>query len=214
MTVSSPLPSDLLARYRKWKATDFADKAAHFETLGGGQNPVAMVISCCDSRVQSTEIFNVEAGSFFIHRNIANLVPAYAQDGDAHGTASALEYAVKALKVPHLIIMGHAQCGGVQACYEMCKNDVAAADAGFEFVGHWLTHLRPAHKAVSGETTEARLVSMGQQGVLTSLENLMGYPFIADAVAGGALHLHGLWHDFVTGTLYAYDAATGAFEAQ
>ena len=214
MTDIRPLPADLLARYRNWKATGFADKAAHFETLGSGQNPMAMVISCCDSRVQSTEIFNVEAGSFFIHRNIANLVPAYAPGGDAHGTASALEYAVKALKVPHLIIMGHAQCGGVQACYDMCENDVAAADAGFEFVGHWLAHLRPAHKAVSGETTDARLVSMGQQGVLTSLDNLMGYPFVADAVSDGDLQVHGLWHDFANGTLYAYDAEVGAFAPQ
>ena len=98
----SPLPDALAARFKVWRQDSFDD--AHFTELAKGQTPVAMVISCCDSRVQSTEIFDVPAGSFFIHRNIANLVPIYQSGSDAHGTASALEYAVKALKVPHLII--------------------------------------------------------------------------------------------------------------
>ena len=129
-----------------------------------------------------------------------------------HGTASALEYAVKALKVPHLIIMGHSACGGVQACYEMCENNVAAEDAGFEFVGHWLEILRPAHGRISGTEEVARLISMGHQGVIGSLDNLMGYPFVAEAVEAGALSLHGLWHDIGPGALYALNPESGAFE--
>ncbi len=218
MTIAAPLPAELLTHYRNWKQGDFAAKADRFATLAGGQSPMAMVISCCDSRVQSTEIFGVEAGTFFIHRNIANLVPPYAPGGEAasaaNNTASALEYAVKALAVPHLIIMGHSACGGVQACYDMCENDVAAADAGFEFVGHWLETLRPAHRRVSGEGDDSRVISMGHQGVIGSLENLMGYPFIAEAVTAGNLQLHGLWHDIGSGTLYAYNAESGSFDAQ
>ena len=185
------LPDALVARFNAWRQDDF--DATHFAELANGQSPIAMVISCCDSRVQSTEIFDVPAGSFFIHRNIANLVPPYEPGDDAHGTASALEYAVKALKVPHLIIMGHS--------------------AGFEFVGHWLEILRSAHGRISGTEEAARLISMGHQGVIGSLDNLMGYPFVAEAVEAGALSLHGLWHDIGPGALYALNPESGAFEA-
>ena len=205
------LPEKLVSQYKTWKSEGF--DGALFGDLAGGQSPMAMVISCCDSRVHSTEIFDMPAGSFFIHRNIANLVPPYATGGDAHGTASALEYAVKALKVPHLIIMGHSACGGVQACYDICENNVAAADAGFEFVGHWLETLRPAHDRVSGDDDTARLVSLGHEGVVGSLDNLMSYPFIAEAVAAGTLSLHGLWHDIGPGDLYALNPESGNFEA-
>ena len=207
----SLLPDALVARFKAWRQDDF--DGTHFAELATGQSPMAMVISCCDSRVQSTEIFDVPAGSFFIHRNIANLVPPYQPGGNGHGTASALEYAVKALKVPHLIIMGHSACGGVQACYEMCEKNVAAEDAGFEFVGHWLETLRPAHGRVSGEGEAVRLISLGHQGVIGSLDNLMGYPFIAAAVEAGALSLHGLWHDIGPGALYALNPESGGFEA-
>ena len=207
----SALPDALVARFKAWRQDDF--DAKHFSELAKGQSPMAMVISCCDSRVQSSEIFDVPAGSFFIHRNIANLVPPYREGADAHGTASALEYAVKALKVPHLIIMGHSACGGVQACYEMCESNVAAGEAGFEFVGHWLEILRPAHGRISGTEEAARLISMGHQGVIGSLDNLMGYPFITRAVEAGALSLHGLWHDIGPGALYALNPENGAFEA-
>ena len=207
----SLLPEALAARFRAWRQDGFDE--AHFAELATGQSPMAMVISCCDSRVQSTEIFDVPAGSFFIHRNIANLVPPYQPGGNGHGTASALEYAVKALKVPHLIIMGHSACGGVQACYEMCENNVAAEDTSFEFVGHWLETLRPAHGRISGTEESARLISMGHQGVIGSLDNLMGYPFVAEAVEAGELSLHGLWHDIGPGALYALNPESGAFEA-
>jgi carbonic anhydrase len=209
------LPEKLVSRYKTWKSEGF--DGALFGDLAGGQSPMAMVISCCDSRVQSTEIFDMPAGSFFIHRNIANLVPPYATGGNApnaaNNTASALEYAVKALKVPHLIIMGHSACGGVQACYDMCENNVAAADAGFEFVGHWLETLGAAHDRVSGDDDATRLVSMGHEGVVESLDNLMSYPFIAEAGAAGMLSLHGLWHDIGPGHLYALNPESGNFEA-
>lgn len=214
MVYVKPLPNYLIQRYHGWKATTFEDNHAWYRRLASeGQRPRAMVISCCDSRVHVTAIFGAEQGEFFIHRNIANLVPPYATCGDAHGTASALEYAVKALKVPHLIIMGHSACGGVQACYDMCENNVAAADAGFEFVGHWLETLRPAHDRVSGDDDTARLVSLGHEGVVGSLDNLMSYPFIAEAVAAGTLSLHGLWHDIGPGDLYALNTESGKFEA-
>ena len=146
----SPLPDALAARFKAWRQDGFDE--AHFDRNWPRANPDGDGhFMLRQPRVQSTEIFDVPAGSFFIHRNIANLVPIYQPGGNGHGTASALEYAVKALKVPHLIIMGHSACGGAcKACYEMCENNVAAEDASFEFVGHWLEILRPAHGRISG----------------------------------------------------------------
>ncbi|MBL6762247.1 MAG: carbonic anhydrase [PS1 clade bacterium] len=212
MSAVSSLPASFVARFKQWKQSGYAEQAEHYATLAEGQSPQAMVISCCDSRVLSTEIFNAPAGTFFIHRNIANLVPPYAPNSDFHGTAAAVEYAVKALKVPHLIIMGHSACGGVQACYDLCEGEAAPEDSGFEFVGHWLDVLRPAYARVSGADDAARAVSMGHQGVIGSLENLMGYPFVADAVAAGTLSLHGLWHDIGPGELYELSPESNRFE--
>lgn len=214
-TFAKALPADLLAGHHAWKKDGYAAQQDRFTDLAeNGQKPVAMVISCCDSRVQSTEIFGVPAGTFFLHRNIANLVPPYAPGSDFHGTASALEYAVKALAVPHLIIVGHSQCGGVQACYDMCENGVAAEASGFEFVGHWLEVLRPAHRRVTASAAADRVVDMGHQGVVQSLENLAAYPFIAEAMQAGKLSLHGAWHDIGSGTLFVFNADSGTFEPQ
>ena len=95
----APLPDFLVNRYRNWKSTSYVNSEDHFKNLASlGQNPSSMVISCCDSRVHATSIFGADAGEFFIHRNIANLVPKYSPDGDNHGTSAAIEYAVENLK--------------------------------------------------------------------------------------------------------------------
>ncbi len=210
-----PLPVQLVDGYQSWKKDGFERQSARYSDLAeNGQNPSAMVISCCDSRVQATEIFGTQSGEFFLHRNVANLVPPYAPNSDFHGTSAAVEYAVKALKVKHMIVLGHSQCGGVQACYDMCTHGVAAEQSDFEFIGHWLEMLRPAYERVGASEETSRVVEMGQQGVLGSLENLMSFPFVADAVASGALNLHGLWHDIGSGNLFAYNSGTDIFEAQ
>tara|TARA_B110000977_G_scaffold174560_1_gene228506 strand:+ start:56 stop:703 length:648 start_codon:yes stop_codon:yes gene_type:complete len=210
-----PLPAPLVDGYQSWKKDGFERQSSRYSDLAeNGQNPSALVISCCDSRVQATEIFGAQSGEFFLHRNVANLVPPYAPNSDFHGTSAAVEYAVKALKVKHLIVLGHSQCGGVQACYDMCTNGVAAEQSDFEFVGHWLEMLRPAYERVGASEETSRVVEMGQQGVLGSLENLMSFPFVTDAVTSGVLSLHGLWHDIGSGNLFAYNSGADVFEAQ
>jgi len=119
---ATPLPSYLVQRYRGWKATKFVENKSWFKHLAeSGQHPRAMVISCCDSRVHVTAIFGSDTGEFFIHRNIAALVPPFQPDGDHHGTSAAVEYAVTTLKVAHIIVVGHSSCGGVKGCYQMCS---------------------------------------------------------------------------------------------
>lgn len=213
MRQTRPLPGSLIQRYHGWKATTFAENAAWYRRLGTeGQRPRAMVISCCDSRVHVTSIFGAEQGEFFIHRNIANLVPPYEPDGLRHGTSAAIEYAVTSLKVSQIMVLGHSQCGGVQGCEAMCSGHAPELEAPESFVGRWMDLLRPGWEELRGiEDAEARMEALEKRAVLTSIDNLMTFPFVASAVESGDLAMHGLWNDIVKGTLEAYDAQTDAF---
>ena len=120
MEHARPLPPEPPGRYRAWQERRTPEDVAHYaEAAAQGQNPKAMIITCCDSRVLISEIFGNEPGDFFIHRNIANLVPPHEPDGRAHGTSAAIEYAVIALGIEHLVVMGHHGCGGVRGCHDM-----------------------------------------------------------------------------------------------
>lgn len=214
MEHTKPLPPDLVARYRGWRATRFAENKAWYRHLAEeGQHPRAMVISCCDSRVHVTSIFGADAGEFFIHRNIANLVPPFEIDGDRHGTSAAIEYAVRSLKVAHIIVLGHSNCGGVQACHDMCRGDAPELEASGSFVGRWMDILRPGFERVKGIASDAeRIVALEKQCVVVSLENLMSFPMIRDAVAGEMLSLHGVRHDIASGGIETFDGRSGRFE--
>lgn len=211
----SSLPESLITSYHQWKGGVFKEKEKHYKDLAEfGQSPVAMVISCCDSRVHATEIFGAMAGDIFMHRNVANLVPPYAPSGDHHGTSAAVEFAVRALKVKHLIVLGHSQCGGVQACHDICTSDDGTAHDDFIFVKQWLEILRPAYARVdTAQEPSDQVVSLGHQGIIASIENLMGFPFVADAMADGVLSLHGAWHDIGTGQLYHFEPEESGFVA-
>ncbi|MEM9320557.1 MAG: carbonic anhydrase [Pseudomonadota bacterium] len=199
------LPPYLAERYRTWTETSFAENRAHFRKLADeGQNPGAMVIACCDSRVSVEPVFGPGPGETFIHRNIANLVPRHGS-GD-HGTGAAIEYAVNALKVSHLIVMGHSGCGGVKGCCDMCEGRAPELDKPGGHIGRWLDELRPAHALVADiGDPDAKLTAMEKEGVHVSLENLMGYPFVAEAVDQGRLRLHGLWVEIGAGAFESYD---------
>lgn len=210
----SPLPPFLIERYRSWQGRVQSVKGRLAQLAALGQAPRGMIIACCDSRVMATEIFGGEAGDFFVHRNIANLVPECRQDSAARGTSATVEYAVKVLKVQHLIVMGHSGCGGVAGCHDMLAGapDAPAADS---FVGKWLTTLAPGYARVEAlklDRLEA-LRALERQAVLVSLENLMGFPFVAEAVADQRLQLHGIWNDISNGSLEYFDPRSGGFLA-
>ena len=215
MRPARPLPGSLIQRYHGWKATTFAENAAWYRRLATeGQRPRAMVISCCDSRVHVTSIFGAEQGEFFIHRNIANLVPPHEPDGLRHGTSAAIEYAVTALKVSQIMVLGHSQCGGVQGCEAMCSGHAPELEKPESFVGRWMDLLRPGWEEVKDiPDQDERLRALERRAVLTSLDNLMTFPFVASAVEAGDLALHGMWNDITTGALEVYDAASDRFVA-
>ena len=209
-----PLPDYLVRRYHGWKATTYDENRAWYRHLAEeGQHPRAMIISCCDSRVHVTSIFGADSGEFFIHRNIANLVPSFQPDGGLHGTSAAVEYAVRSLKVAHLIVLGHSQCGGVKGCYDMCEGHAPELDESTSFVGRWMDILRPGYESLPAGDDATRIEALEKAAVMVSLRNLMTFPFVREAVEDGRLTLHGLWHHIGAGTLEGWDPERGSFVA-
>ena len=169
------------------------------------------VISCCDSRVHVTSIFGADEGEFFIHRNVANLVPPYTPDGQTHGTSAAVEYAVTSLGVAHIVVLGHSNCGGVKGCLDMCSGHAPALDEKSSFVGRWMDILRPGYEKVAHLPADQILPALEKEAVLISLENLMTFPFVRQAVEGDLLTLHGLWNNTGEGALEQFDPSRGGF---
>lgn len=197
-----PLPQYLVSRFHGWRATSYEDNSAWYRRLAQeGQHPRAMVISCCDSRVHVTGIFGADTGEFFIHRNIANLVPPYAPDGHQHGTSAAIEYAVNTLKVAHLIVVGHTNCGGVAGCHAMCSGHAPELEEKTSFVGRWMDILRPGYEHVKDLPEAEQIPALERQAVLVSIKNLLTFPFVRTAVESGNMSLHGLVHDISEGKL-------------
>ena len=212
MAQTRALPEYLVRRYTGWKATTFQENKSWYKRLADeGQRPRAMIISCCDSRVHVTSIFGADQGEFFIHRNVANLVPPYAPDSDHHGTSAAVEFAVNTLKVAHLIVLGHSGCGGVRGCYDMCSGDAPELNEATSFVGRWMDILRPGFDRLPEGDTDTRVRALEKEAVLTSLDNLMSFPFVREAVENDSLGLDGLWNDIGEGSLESYDSETKEF---
>ncbi len=212
MDQAKPLPAYLVQRFLGWRATAYQDNKAWYRRLAeSGQHPRAMVISCCDSRVHVTSIFGADEGEFFIHRNVANLVPPYNPDGQTHGTSAAVEYAVTSLGVAHIVVLGHSNCGGVKGCHDMCSGLAPELEEKSSFVGRWMDILRPGFDRVAHVPIADRPRALEKEAVVVSLENLMTFPFVRKAVDDDMLTLHGLWNDTGFGGLEQYDAVSGGF---
>lgn len=187
----------LLAGYRRFRQTGWPERRDTFRALSdNGQRPLALVIACIDSRVDPAVIFDTAPGQLLTIRNVANLVPPYAPDAAYHGTSAALEFGVRVLNTPHLVVLGHGQCGGVRALL-----DGAPPDAG-DFVANWMSLGEPARQAaLRCEEGEARERCCELELVKVSLANLRSFPWIASQEAAGTLALHGAWFAIRTGVL-------------
>ena len=207
----SPLPDFLVSRYRNWKSSLYLSSEDHFKNLASlGQNPSSMVISCCDSRVHATSIFGADAGEFFIHRNIANLVPLYSPDGENHGTSAAIEYALKELKIQHLIVLGHSDCGGIRSGHSLHSNNI---NPEYEFINKWLSILLPAFNNIAKDVSkEKQIEQLEEESIKNSLINLFSFPYIKKAVEDKNLSIHGLIHDIGSGGLKFLNPIAKDFE--
>jgi carbonic anhydrase len=187
----------LLSGYRRFRHHRWPERRRQYEILADtGQRPRALVISCADSRVDPGMIFDAGPGELFTVRNVANLVPPYAPDGAWHGTSAALEFAVRILEVPEIMVMGHGLCGGVRALLEGAPADAA------DFIAPWIA------LAASAKARALALAGVGDlqlcceyETIKLSLENLATFPWIASRVAAGTTRLSGAHFDIRTGEL-------------
>ncbi len=179
---------------------------ARFEEMAeNGQKPEIMVIACCDSRVSPEVIFDARPGELFVVRNVANLVPPYAPDGELHGTSAALEFAVQALKVRHIVVMGHGRCGGVHSFVRRLRSPGAedALSPG-DFIGRWMTLISPAAESLpdQGEESDASYAErLAVASIRNSIENMLTFPCVNILHGRGQLALHGAMFDVTTGRL-------------
>ena len=207
----SPPPKFLIDRYKKWKSNEYLKNERKLRKLASyGQSPSTMIISCCDSRIHATSIFGADEGEFFIHRNIANLVPPYSLDSENHGTSAAIEYAIKELKVNHLIILGHKDCGGIKYGHKVHSD---SANANYEFINKWLSILLPAYNKVQKNVSEQEQKNqLEQESIKVSINNLLSFPFLKKAIDENKLSIHGLIHDIGSGNLQFLNPVTDNFE--
>ncbi|MGD9867369.1 MAG: carbonic anhydrase, partial [Hyphomicrobiales bacterium] len=173
-----------------------------------GQRPGVMVIGCCDSRAAPETIFDAGPGELFVVRNVANLVPHYAPDGEHHGTSAALEFAVMALRVAHIVVLGHGGCGGIAAALETEHEPMSPGD----FIGKWIGMIEPLAKSVDPSLPPAgRQLALEEASVINSLANLRSFPCVRILEERGKLQLHGAHFAIATGQLRALDETTGKF---
>jgi carbonic anhydrase len=187
----------LLKGYRRFRRDAWPDRRRLFERLAdGGQQPRAMVITCADSRVDPSMIFDTSPGELFVVRNVASLVPPYAPDAAHHGTSAALEFGVRVLGVPDLLVMGHALCGGVRALLEGTPPEAS------DFVAQWMAMAEPAKQRTLAYADKADWqLRCEQETVKLTLGTLLTFPWIAERVAAGRLRLHGAHFDIRSGAL-------------
>ena len=187
----------LLEGYRRFRAGTWPIERARYQALSqAGQRPETLVIACSDSRVDPATVFGAGPGELFVVRNVAGLVPPYQPDARYHGTSAAIEYGVRVLKVKQIVVLGHAQCGGVQAMVE------GAPIQGLDFVEQWIAIAQPVMQPAPADLDPAeRLTFYETQVVRLSLQNLRSFPWIAEPEAAGALTLHGMRFGIESGQL-------------
>ena len=196
---------DLIAGYRRFRAGTWRNQRARLEELSThGQHPRALVIACSDSRTDPQMVFDAAPGELFVIRNIANLVPPYGPDDQPHGVSSAIEYAVRILRVPDIVVMGHAMCGGIKALLDGAPPELS------EFLVPWMRMAEPARRRAMAVAPEHRHDFCEHESVRLALANLMTFPWIKGAVEVGKLRLHGGFFGIRSG-VFEYLDADGVF---
>lgn len=204
-------PEQLSAGYRSFIGGRFASERSRYQMLADkGQTPQIMVIGCVDSRVSPEVIFDAAPGELLVVRNVANLVPAYEPEGNSqHGTSAALEFGVQALRVKHIVVLGHAYCGGIRAFADEQK-PLSPGD----FIGRWMSQIAPAAEGLGARESydgENYLRRLEFASVELSLKNLMTFPCVRILVERGKLTLHGAYFGVASGRLLVRDPTTGEF---
>jgi carbonic anhydrase len=201
------LPPRLIAGYEAFRSGRLlAEQDRYRELAERGQSPEIMVVGCCDSRVSPEVIFDARPGELFVVRNVANLVPPYSPDGTYHGVSAALEFAVGALRVKHIVVLGHAGCGGVRA---FAGNSPPLSPG--DFIGKWMSLIAPAAEKLGASDAPDYLARLEQASIANALDNLMTFPRLRKLIERGHVSLHGAYFGVATGELSVLDPESGDF---
>jgi len=186
----------LLEGYRRFRAEVWPAQRKRYEELAqAGQSPETMVIACSDSRVDPATVFSAGPGQLFMVRSVAGLIPPYHPDMGQHGTSAALEYGVRVLKVKRVVLLGHAQCGGVRALLD-------GPQEATDFVPQWMEIAQPALRAAREAQPGEDILTRCEVEVLKlSLTNLLSFPWVWEAVKAGRLQLQGFHFGIQSGVL-------------
>jgi carbonic anhydrase len=192
----------LLEGYERFRGGYWQEHRELYSSLArDGQFPPAMVIACADSRVAPETIFDCAPGEIFVVRNVSALVPPYAPDDKQHGTSAALEFAVNALNVRSIVVLGHSRCGGIQALMK------GSGDGTRDFIDSWMEIAKTARQRVcdSPETAQADFTAQCEacehEAIRVSLANLLTFPWVKERVLDGRMTLAGLHFNVETGHL-------------
>jgi carbonic anhydrase len=204
-------PRELADGYRLWRGERLPQEKGRLAQLATlGQAPQALIIGCCDSRVSPEAIFSSGPGELFVLRNVASVVPPYKPDGMHHGTSAAIEFAVSGLAVPHIVVLGHSQCGGIHA-------HLSAKDASVrgEFIGPWMDLIEGAKDAAvakdAGLKGRALSTAVEHAAIRLSMRNLRTFPEVQRRESEGLITIHGAHLDISNGELLVLDERTGGF---
>jgi len=200
-----------LEGFERFQEKYFAGDDSIFARLRQGQNPRALVISCCDSRADPGMLMGAGPGDIFVVRNVANLVPPYRNGAEMPGIRADIEFAVKGLNVEQIIILGHSGCGGIRALMD----GEGITENHYEFIGAWVSIARAARERVlrelAGQPDAVQARACERWAITLSLDNLLSFPWIRERVEAGTLALHGWYFDIDAGELLAYSRETSSF---
>ncbi len=214
--VDPGFPRKLLGGYAHFRKTRLSRERERYEELAEkGQKPETMIIACCDSRSAPETIFGAAPGEIFVVRNVANIMPPYESDGDYHGTSAALEFAVQALKVKHIVVMGHGRCGGVDAFRRQISGETSDPLSPGNFIGKWISLLDPVANSIERnetDTPEQLQFKLETGSIRQSIEHLKTFPCVSILLEREQLGLHGAWFDISSGELLTMNPKTGEFE--
>lgn len=198
---------NMISGYQNFRKKYLVGEPSVMQSLAyHGQSPQAMVVACCDARVDPALILQCDPGDLFVVRNVANIVPPYECDGACHGTSAALEFGIRFLGVAHLILWGHSQCGGIQALLQE-----ALDSRSDDFIGRWVKTIRPTH---GNSATLERKVTADEYAKLAleqSNANCMTFPWIRERVKQGRLTIHRWFLQIETGEIFTYSAVQRDF---
>lgn len=200
--------SRLTSGYRRFYLRYFFVRKMLHKELATGQSPEALMIACSDSRVDPAILTRAGLGEIFVVRNIANIVPSFDFRNSSCSTSAALEFSVNVLKVKHIIVVGHSQCGGIDALMNGAGE--------LEFVTRWVGTASQVRDNINATlpnaSREERQCAAEYASLKLSIQNLMTFPWVAEKVNANELELHAWYFDLKSGHLYRFDTDKQTFE--